>query len=461
MKPLPVSKSCLLTAALSLAVLTPLWSQPPASLTGTLPTELRPAGQAVLDQADPRARAALLSKLVAAAPGANESERLSTVTPFIIGLYDAGQCPEASTSFTSRSSACLAYIARSIRRSPDPALLAHLDRWASSHPNPTLAIQALDRLNDLRHQHLADALRKRILTARAANDTDALIALGRAQELLGSQLPAFLWDAPPKFEAKPAAASLRIAAIGDSGTGSNTQQTCSNTIAAIHKQQPFDFGITLGDNYQDNGPLSPTDARWEKYWERFYPQLGIPFYPSLGNHDWGNPSGPASQLLYKNPSWKLPALYYTYTAGPVQFFVINTPLISERQRLWLDRELKASTSPWKVVYGHFQIYSALRGDNEDLIEDILPILQSNRADIYFCGHEHIFQHLKPEGHVHLFVNAATGAGARSARHKDYPNMVFMAENKSGFSILEATASALSIKFIDQDGAEIYNYTFRK
>ena len=462
LRPSPLaSKACLLTAALLAGALSPLWPQTTASLADRLPAELRAAGQAVIDQKEPRARAAGLSKLIDSAPGAGETERLAAVMPFIIGLYDAGECPEASPTFTSRSSACLGHAARAIRRTADPALIAHLERWASSHPNPTLAVQALERLADYRQERLSETLRKRILIARADNDTEALLALGRVQEVLGSQLPAFLWDAPPKFEAKPASAALRIVAIGDTGTGSPIQQACANTLARIHQEHPFDFGITLGDNYQDNGPLSPTDPRWEKYWESFYPKLGIPFYPTLGNHDWGNPSGPAAQLLYKNPSWKLPALYYTYTAGPVQFFVLNTPLISERQRIWLDRELKASTSRWKVVYGHYQIYSAIRGDNETLIQDILPIIEENKADIYFCGHEHLFQHLKPQGNVHLFVNGAAGAGARSTRQTDYPNILFKSDNTSGFSIIEATESALTMKFIDQDGTAIYTYTLRK
>lgn len=457
---LPIAKSCLVAATLASA-LSPVWSQPSTSIADRLPQDLRAAGQAVIDQKEPKARAAGLASLIASAPGSSEHERIATVTPFIIGLYDAGECPEASPAFTSRSSACLGYIARSIRRSGDPALIAHLERWASSHPNPALAVQALERLADYRDERLAEILRTRISAARAANDSAALIALGRLQEVIGSQLPAFLWDAPPKFEVRPATASLRVVAIGDTGTGSPTQEACANTIARLHTEKPFDFGITLGDNYQDNGALSPTDPRWEKYWERFYPNLGIPFYPTLGNHDWSNPSGPAAELLYKNPSWKLPALYYTYTAGPVQFFVINTPLFSERQRIWLDRELKASTVRWKVVYGHFQIYSAIRGDNKQLIDDILPILENNKADIYFCGHEHLFQHLKPQGNVHLFVNAAAGAGARSSRQKDYANMIFKAEDTSGFSIIEATPDALTMRFINKEGAEIYSHTLRK
>jgi hypothetical protein len=452
-----LARACNLAAAISLA----LPAQPAAALADRLPAALRPAGQAVLDAAQPAARAAALSKLVAAAPGAQDADRLAALTPFLIGLYDAGACPEASPAFTSRSSGCLAYLARTLHHSADPALLAQFERWGASHPNAALAVQALERLAAYRQDTLAATLRQRILLARAANDTEALLALGRLQETTGSQLPSFFWDAPPRFEAAPAGDSLRVVAIGDSGTGSPIQQACADSIARLHRQQPFQFGITLGDNYQDNGSSSPTDPRWQKYWERFYPQLGIPFYATLGNHDWNNPAGPAAELLYRNPSWKLPALYYTYTAGPVQFFVLNTPLLSERQRLWLDRELAASTARWKVVYGHFQIYSALRGDHPQLIPDILPLLEAHNVDIYFCGHEHLFQHLKPKGHVQLFVNGASGAGARSARQKNYPNVLFMAEGKTGFSTLEATRSEFTVRFIDQAGDQLYAYTLRK
>ena len=49
----------------------------------------------------------------------------------------------------------------------------------------------------------------------------------------------------------------------------------------------FDFGITLGDNFYSIGMESPEDLRWQTQWEKMYGPLGIPFYATLGNHDWG------------------------------------------------------------------------------------------------------------------------------------------------------------------------------
>jgi tartrate-resistant acid phosphatase type 5 len=184
---------------------------------------------------------------------------------------------------------------------------------------------------------------------------------------------------------------------------------------------------------------------------------------TLGNHDWRSPDGPAAEILFsqKSPEWRFPSPYYTFTAGPVQFFAVNTVLMSEAQLLWLRDELKKSTAKWKVVYGHFHVYSALRGDNEDLIKRLLPILEANHVDLYLCGHEHLFQHLKPEGGVHFFVNGAAGGQGRSVRQQAYGRLLFVAEKKQGFTVLEADGSSLTVQFIGEDGGQLYDYTLRK
>ena len=64
----------------------------------------------------------------------------------------------------------------------------------------------------------------------------------------------------------------------------------------------------------------------------------------------------------------MPAAYYTFQAGAVQFFALDTDLISEAQLRWLTESLDKSVATWKVVYGHHPIYSAgQHEDNEDKI----------------------------------------------------------------------------------------------
>jgi hypothetical protein len=429
-------------------------------LLSLLPPGLQGRGREVLLAPTAVAQEAALRALVeqAEAPAV-----IQPVAAFVTALGDAGRCPENATDWDRpRSFPCVSQLWSLLSRHGDATVRRMIERWAASHPDVRVADQAIRLLERADAAALAALLDQRATLARAAADVPALRAIGAAQERVGSRLPLFWWQPPARFEAVPPSRPVRVVAIGDMGTGSAEQQAIAETIGAAHKQRPFDFGITLGDNYQDDGPASPDDPRWQTYWGRLYPPLGLTFYPSLGNHDWGNPDGPAASVVFaqRNPAFRLPAPYYTYTAGPVQFFVINTPLLSEAQLVWLKGELAASTARWRVVYGHYQVYSALRGDNPALITKLLPILKEHRVHVYLCGHEHLFQHLKPEGGVEFFVSGASGASGREARQVDYPRVQFMAERTQGFTVLEADATTLRVSFVGADGKAFYEKTLR-
>jgi tartrate-resistant acid phosphatase type 5 len=433
------------------------------ALLTTLPPELREAGAAVLRETDDDAKNRLMRKLLQEAGGPSYGNRVAPkARQFLIALVDAKQCPH-------NSSPCISLVAATLKDTPDPVLRVALERWVCSHADPEVAVTALNALIEVNSFELSQLLQARVDLARASGEEAALRTLGRAQERLGwsnrgiAVLPSFFWDAPPVFSVAPASSSIRVVAFSDFGEGPEVQQGVADAMLSLHRAHPFNFGLTLGDNYQDDGSHSPTDPRWQEYWERWYPRLGIPFYVTLGNHDWRSPDGPAAEILFsqKSPEWRLPSPYYTFTAGPVQFFALNTVLMSEAQLLWLRDELKKSTAKWKVVYGHYHVYSAERGDNDDLIERLLPILEGNHVDLYLCGHEHLIQHLKRAGSVHFFVNGAAGGGARSVKKPGYEGLLFVAEGKQGFTVLEADGSSLTVRFIGEDGGQLYDYTLRK
>jgi hypothetical protein len=445
------------------AVVSPLPQLSEEALLASLPPELREVGATILREQEDDAREELIWKLLRAANGPTGGYGVAPkVREFVIALVDVNRC-------SGKWQPCVSRISATLKETPDPLLRQALERWARSHPDVDVAVAALNELLEVDSYELSRLLQKRIDLAKGNRESGALLTLGRAQERLGSygwgvaRLPSFFWDAPPVFSVKPASAPIRVVAISDFGSGDEEQRVPADTILNYQRTRPFDFGITLGDNYQDDGAHSPSDPRWHQYWEHAYPRLGIPFYASMGNHDWGSPDGPAAEILYsqKSADFRLPAPYYTFTAGPVQFFTLNTVLMSEAQLLWLRDELKKSAAKWKVVYGHYHVYSAVRGDNDDLIERLLPILEENHVDLYLCGHEHLFQHLKRAGSVHFFVNGAAGGGGRSVRKSGYEGLLFSVEEKQGFTVLEADASSLTVRFIGEDGGRLYDYTLRK
>lgn len=54
---------------------------------------------------------------------------------------------------------------------------------------------------------------------------------------------------------------------------------------------PASFVVALGDNFYDNGLPSSTSSLWNSLWKDVYltdsSALSIPWYPVLGNHDYG------------------------------------------------------------------------------------------------------------------------------------------------------------------------------
>jgi hypothetical protein len=271
--------------------------------------------------------------------------------------------------------------------------------------------------------------------------------------------PLFHYIPPAVFAAAPPDRPIRVLAFGDFGTGSKGQLQDAATMLAYHRQHPFDFGLTLGDNFYAAGLNNPDNPRWQTQWEQPYEPLHIKIYPVYGNHDYGDPDSPAAELGYsaKSKSWVFPAAYYTYTAGPAQFFAIDTVRLTDDELEWLDQELGRSTAKWKIVYGHYHIYSATRGDNDDkednLIGRLLPILEKHHVPVYLNGHDHNMQEARTASSVHFFTCGAGGASLYDMK-PTYKKSIFK-DKQFGFAVLEIDVQHLDVIFVDMDGKEVY------
>jgi hypothetical protein len=348
-----------------------------------------------------------------------------------------------------------------------PETVALIEGVAASDPDVAVSLAALELLRRARFRGLSALLGNRLAAAKASGDPAAIARLRDEQERWislerGTMLPGFLREPPPVFSVLPADRTVRVMAFGDFGTGGAPQKQMAQTLAAYHRGKPFDFAITLGDNFYSVGMESPSDPRWQTWWEEVYGPMGITFYPAFGNHDWGHPDSPAAELLYRSKSnnWRMPAPYYTFTAGPVQFFALDTQSIvaSEKQIEWLDREISRSTAVWKVVYGHHPIYTAgSYDDRPDLIAALMPVLR-NRADMYICGHDHNLQSLAPDGGVRFFVAGGGGAGLYQIR--PHARTLF-ASSSYGFAVLDAGATELTVSLVDVSGKTVHQEVLRK
>lgn len=357
----------------------------------------------------------------------------------------------------------------------NPLAVPLLENEAYTDPDPKLSLAALRALHRLEVKRLLETVDIRLgdVSYDYKNHKEQVDELEAEQETLlyqrdGIDLPEVMRNPPPLFRVPTKSNSIRVAMMGDFGTRGEDQHRVAAAMVEENKKIPFDFGLTLGDNFYFQ-LTSADDPQLKVAFEDLYGRMGITFYPCFGNHDWGGEL-PVIELQYsaKNPHWNFPAPYYTYTAGPVQFFVVNTEFQFDRpdglyagvdgvELRWLQTELEKSKATWKVVYGHIPAFTSTYVDNGPM-QDLMAILKG-RADFYIAGHVHNLEQHKPVGKVNLFIIGASGRGEVPVDASD-PDTIF-AKEAYGFGVLEANDHDLTIRILGEDDKEIHTATFHK
>ncbi|OCR02427.1 metallophosphoesterase [Oscillatoriales cyanobacterium USR001] len=203
---------------------------------------------------------------------------------------------------------------------------------------------------------------------------------------------------------------LRFISVADTGTGAAGQYAVANAMTKYHQENPFNIVILAGDNIYTNGEFEKIGAVFEKPYQNLLKQ-GVKFYACLGNHDIRTNNG---DLQVKYPGFNMQGRYYTFRREKVQFFALDTNSNADwkNQLIWLNKELSQSDAPWKVVFGHHQIYSSgIYGLNKPFIETLTPLFQKYGVQLYINGHEHNYERTRSiNGTTYLICGG--GAGTR-------------------------------------------------
>jgi hypothetical protein len=193
--------------------------------------------------------------------------------------------------------------------------------------------------------------------------------------------------------------SVRFAVIGDSGTGDRHQLEVAKQLAASRTKFPFAFALMLGDNLYGG----ERERDYEKKFEIPYKPLldaGVKFYAALGNHDDTN------QRFYKlfNMNGER---YYSFKpeGSSVRFFALDSNYIDDKQLDWLDKELSASGSDWKIAFFHHPPYSSgeTHGSADLQRERLEPIFLKHGVNVVLTGHEHFYERIKPQKGIAYFI----------------------------------------------------------
>ncbi len=294
--------------------------------------------------------------------------------------------------------------------------------------------------------------------------------------------------------ANPQPQQVQIVVMGDQGTGTQTQKQVAQAMQTLCQQQGCDFGIGLGDNFY---PAGPKDANSELFKERFadvYGPLNIPFLMIAGNHDesWlfggdgADAAGADAQVAYAklNPQWVMPERHYRASVGGLlEIFALDvTPLAAylptlrpnERhggsqdiaQRQWLSDSLNQSQAQWKLVLGHYPLFSNGKHGNAGAYDN-LPLafqrgdavktlyqLACNKADMLLSGHEHALEVFAPQSECPNTWTVVSGAAGQTETSRlGWRMAAFEEYNNAGFSWLRVTCDALEIRMYTAKNGE--------
>lgn len=248
------------------------------------------------------------------------------------------------------------------------------------------------------------------------------------------------------FSSKSLIPQLRFVALGDIGTGDHSQYSVAKTMSCYYHANPFPLALLTGDNIYPDGKIDKIEQTFEIPYQDLLKKQ-VKFHAAVGNHDILTNRG-VDEINY--PEFNMQGRYYTFTQKNVQFFALDTnPGTSWfKQVTWLENNLSASTKPWKIVFGHHQIYaSGKRGINSELISLLTPLFARYGVQLYLNGHEHHYERTVPiKGTTYLTCGA--GAKLRKVGKSDW---TAYAISRLSFAAVEVYANQLQILGIDHRG----------
>ncbi len=261
---------------------------------------------------------------------------------------------------------------------------------------------------------------------------------------------------------KPQAAeTLRLLAVGDTGSGDADQRQVAQAMQQVCAQNGCDAVLYLGDNLYPDGASSTVDPLFQSHFESVYAGLDLPFLAVLGNHDVHLPALHEVNYTAQSSKWQLPAPEYSVEAGPVELHALNTNCPAAWTLAQKVRE--APRTPWTLVFAHHPVYSAgTHGDADPLTRVLANSLLSNRVDFYLSGHDHHLAHLQFPGVTTDFI--VSGAGGKHYRDTP-PDDLQTSQARlrfqhldTGFVWLQFDVRQARVEFYDGNARLLYQFT---
>lgn len=243
------------------------------------------------------------------------------------------------------------------------------------------------------------------------------------------------------------AGTTHFLVVGDWGAGGADQAAVAKAMCASNAAKPSAFVMTVGDNfYSPDGVANDGDYYRP---EACLLAQGITWRAAWGNHDLGGDSTATVLGARKR--------YYTYVNGSTRFIVLdgNNPS-SSAQRRFLERTLKATTQPVRIVTVHQPLYTA--GMHE-------PSYAGRRAweslfkkygvSLVLSGHNHDYERIRTGGITYI-TSGGGGAGLYPCV-RSQPGLA-MCKPVNQFLEVDSSPSGIAVRSVGTSGQTIDQVT---
>lgn len=246
---------------------------------------------------------------------------------------------------------------------------------------------------------------------------------------------------------------LRVAVVGDPGTGDADEYAVTGALAAQHKSHPYEALLLLGDLVYPDGDLDMLD---ETIVDPFAPLLDedVTLLPVLGNHDYQNGESTAiMKRLGRDSTW------FAHEEGPVLFVVLDSNIVDDpAQTRWLEQTLDASAKTWTIVAMHHPAYSAgVHGSDLRVREEWSAVFSRYGVDLVLAGHDHDYQRSEV---INGVVYVVSGAGAKTRPTGDSDVTAFSASTLH-YLDLQITKDQIFGQAVDTEGRSFDRFTIRR
>jgi 3',5'-cyclic AMP phosphodiesterase CpdA len=260
---------------------------------------------------------------------------------------------------------------------------------------------------------------------------------------------------PPSADRGVADPTFSFLAIGDFGERGDAEEELSEAVHAVAERRGVDALVSVGDNAYPYANRDLLRMAWDSY--EWVEEMGLPFYPVLGNHDVKDDDGKSTMEFFD-----MPGRYYTEHLGDADLFLLDATIAADPDQLtWLEGAFRDSQATWRIVVLHYPPFSCSRSAQSETL-DLLPVFEANGVDLVLTGHEHNYQRFELNG-VGYVIDGGGGAALYDVGicPPGTPPLLAANDSTNSYVAIQGNTRVLELQTFGLDGSVIDELRLRR